>query len=206
MLARLKREAEKLLKPLLALLSKLNVKPIHLTLLSFAMATCYLILSLFLKDYLLMALFLTLSSLMDGLDGALARYLGESSDLGSLIDSVTDRFSDAFLILGLYFSSLINSLETLAALFAFLMISYLRAKGESLGVKMEGVGLAERGERILMLLLVLLTATTAILVSKAIFYTLLGLSYLTIVQRIRKGVKELKGRLSREAKALNPNY
>jgi len=206
LLARLKREAEKLLKPLLALLSKLNVKPIHLTLLSFAMATCYLILSLFLKDYLLMALFLTLSSLMDGLDGALARYLGESSDLGSLIDSVTDRFSDAFLILGLYFSSLINSLETLAALFAFLMISYLRAKGESLGVKMEGVGLAERGERILMLLLVLLTATTAILVSKAIFYTLLGLSYLTIVQRIRKGVKELKGRLSREAKALNPNY
>jgi len=186
------------------LLSKLNVRPIHLTLLSFVMATCYLMSSLFSRNYLLMALFLALSSLMDGLDGALARYLGESSDLGSFLDSVTDRFSDAFLVLGLYFSSLINSLETLTALFAFLMISYLRAKGESLGVKIEGVGLAERGERILMLLLVLLTATTAMPMSKAIFYTLLGLSYLTIIQRIRKGVKELKGSLKQRSQDPRP--
>lgn len=191
MLSKLKLILGQLLRPLLRLLNELGVKPWHLTLSSVMLMTFYLLFSILYRNYLLMALLLGLSSFMDALDGALARFSGIVSHFGSFMDSVIDRFSDFLALLGLYLSSIINPLETMLAIFSFLCISYIRAKGESLGLRLEGVGVAERSERVILILAILILATFNFIASRALFYLLLILTYITVIQRIINCLKQL---------------
>jgi CDP-diacylglycerol--glycerol-3-phosphate 3-phosphatidyltransferase len=98
---------------------------------------------------------LTVGGLMDTLDGAVAKAAGTASKKGAFFDSVADRVSDAFIFGGVawYFAS--GSQPRLALLpFAILgvstVISYERAKAESLGYDARG-GLMERAERLIFL-------------------------------------------------------
>ncbi|MHC1586360.1 MAG: CDP-alcohol phosphatidyltransferase family protein [Candidatus Hecatellaceae archaeon] len=98
------------------------------------------------------------SGFFDAVDGAIARISGGGTKLGSLLDSVLDRYGDGLVISAItlgYLDSVLLGLPMafwgLAALFGSLLVSYVRAKGESLGVKTAGVGLAERPERILLI-------------------------------------------------------
>ena len=103
-------------------------------------------------------LMLLASGFFDALDGIIARIAGGGTRLGSLLDSVLDRYGDGFVIAGITLAYLNSNLLGapiafwgLAALFGSLLVSYVRAKGESLGLKLAGVGVAERPERILIL-------------------------------------------------------
>jgi len=92
------------------------------------------------------------AGILDFLDGRLARARGEASVRGSLLDSVLDRYSEAAVFIGLAWFYRDNwvLLAVLAALTGSLLTSYVRAKGESLGIQAK-VGLMQRAERILLL-------------------------------------------------------
>ncbi len=99
---------------------------------------------------------LILSSLLDAIDGCVARIRGEASPRGALLDSVTDRVIDLVYGLGLLtlgFSPLIVYLWTTLSI----VISYIRSRYESLrpGSTLEGVGLMERGDRVIAIVIVL---------------------------------------------------
>src|SRR5690242_11979121 len=91
------------------------------------------------------------SGVADLLDGAIARGSGQASPRGAFFDSVTDRVSDALLLGGTAWYLLGQSSPYLAMLaFAVgacsMLISYERARAESLGLDARG-GLMERAER-----------------------------------------------------------
>ena len=101
------------------------------------------------------ALLLLVSGFCDALDGVLARLYGEVTVFGGFFDSLLDRYADA-LILGSIIAAWLTAtlfwlLCGLAALTGSLLVSYSRARAEAAGVKMETVGLAERAERIIIL-------------------------------------------------------
>ena len=95
-----------------------------------------------------------LSGLIDALDGALARKLGKVSASGAFLDSVSDRYSDAVVLSAIVVSELCNPSWGLAAIVGSLMVSYSRARAEAAGVAMIAIGLAERAERMIFLVLV----------------------------------------------------
>jgi CDP-diacylglycerol--glycerol-3-phosphate 3-phosphatidyltransferase len=98
-----------------------------------------------------------LAGAFDMLDGALARVGQKSTLFGGFLDSTLDRFSDIALFLGCaaYYSAHSNVTYNLLAVMAManaLLISYARARAESLGVPCK-VGYWERGERFVALML-----------------------------------------------------
>ncbi len=133
-----------------------------------------------------------ISSIMDALDGAVARLKGKTSPLGSFTDSLTDRIVEAILILGLMIGGMATMVPGFLFLVTALVISYSRAKAESLGVKMSGVGLMERAERIILLFIGI---TLWIFDARLLDYTLLiasALNILTIFQRVVYVSKRLR--------------
>lgn len=92
-----------------------------------------------------------ISGLFDALDGVIARIYGEATSFGGFFDSLLDRYADAFVLCGIILGGLTEVSWGLAALMGSLLVSYARARAEAAGVKMESVGLAERAERIVLL-------------------------------------------------------
>jgi phosphatidylglycerophosphate synthase/putative flippase GtrA len=92
------------------------------------------------------------SGLCDVLDGRLARAQGSASKSGAVLDSVLDRYSDAAIILGLawYYRSTWVLAVALTALVGSLLVPYVRARAEGLGVT-ASVGLMARPERVVVL-------------------------------------------------------
>lgn len=127
---------------------------------------------------------------MDLLDGGLARLSGRITKFGSLMDSLADRIGEAALYLGLviygiqHFSGSINLMTYTIVLFAALVssqtVSYLRAKGESLGLKMKE-GIMTRPERVILLSVGLLAGDSILVV---IIGVIGGLSLLTVCSRL----------------------
>ena len=103
------------------------------------------------------AICLVLAGALDILDGALARVTGQVSPFGAFLDSVLDRYSDLMVLAGIVFLfARLGRLEvvaaTLLALIGTVMVSYTRARAESVDVECK-VGVMERGERMLVLIL-----------------------------------------------------
>ncbi len=98
-----------------------------------------------------------LGAAMDAIDGMIARVAGRSSRRGALLDSVLDRVSDssyaaALLLLG------VDPVAVVAAVTGSLVVPYVRAKAEALGVELAGRGVLERPERTLLYLVALVLA------------------------------------------------
>jgi CDP-diacylglycerol--glycerol-3-phosphate 3-phosphatidyltransferase len=86
----------------------------------------------------------------DALDGIVAREQGLASDSGEVLDAVVDRYADAAPLLGLavfYRASVPALLLVLVALLGSMLVSYVRAKSEAMGLSLPG-GLMRRHERI----------------------------------------------------------
>jgi len=99
------------------------------------------------------ALLLSLSGFCDALDGALARLYGKTTVFGGFMDSLLDRYADAAVYCGLILGGLCDSLWGLLALIGSLLTSYTRARSEAAGVQMETVGIIERAERLLIIIM-----------------------------------------------------
>jgi CDP-diacylglycerol---glycerol-3-phosphate 3-phosphatidyltransferase len=96
-------------------------------------------------------LFILVAGIFDVLDGQLARKTGSSSSFGALYDSVLDRYSELVMFLGICYY-LVSYHYFLSSLFAFIamigsmMVSYIRARAEGLGISCSD-GLMQRPER-----------------------------------------------------------
>ncbi len=135
---------------------------------------------------------LLVSSYMDALDGALARITGRVTRFGAILDSFSDRIEEFNYIIALSILGLNPYLAMIMMALSF-SISYLRAHGELRGVKMEGVGLFERGERILMIAIMLILFVTNLgktnLVDKlsvinVVAFIYSALCFVTVLQRL----------------------
>ena len=123
---------------------------------------------------------LILAGMMDMVDGALARRGGTASPQGALLDSVVDRVAEATVFLGLlvYYLEPVSATEIVlinVSLVGSLMVSYLRARGEGLGVDCR-VGIMTRPERVVALAVGLLlgqiTIALAVIAVLTVFTTL----------------------------------
>jgi phosphatidylglycerophosphate synthase len=144
-------------------------------------------------------------STFDIFDGRVARAQGLSSKHGAFFDSCLDRFSEAFIYLGLfsYFQGTIFSYIVFFILVSTMMVSYTRARAEGLGIECE-VGVMQRTERIVYLGLFSLLNFFANLSSSAIGYNtrdiplkfalilLLVFSLYTAIQRMVHVMRKLK--------------
>jgi archaetidylinositol phosphate synthase len=122
-----------------------------------------------------------LSGLFDVLDGAVARATGRSSARGAFLDSTLDRVSEMLIYLGILVGNYVNPVFVLLALSLSLMVSYTRAKGDSLGVNLAGIGVGERSER----LVVLIVASLLSMVGLGVVIVAI-LALVTFVQRAVK--------------------
>jgi CDP-diacylglycerol---glycerol-3-phosphate 3-phosphatidyltransferase len=131
-------------------------------------------------------LLLILTGLHDLLDGPVAKASGTSSVRGAFFDSVTDRVADAMLLGGVAWYLLSAHpghlvLLPFALLGATSLVSYQRAKAESLGISAKG-GLMERAERMILLAVGLLSASFLV----PLLWIMLGLTLFTAVGRFVK--------------------
>lgn len=131
-------------------------------------------------------LLLVFSALPDLLDGAVAKASGSASPRGAFFDSTADRVTDALLLGGVAWHLASTSSAHMAILpFAILgvstLISYMRAKAESLGFDAKG-GLMERAERIIVLAIGLLFGQYLV----AVLWVMFALTAITAVQRFVK--------------------
>lgn len=128
-------------------------------------------------------LVLTLGALTDVLDGAVAKASGTAGPRGAFFDSVADRVSDALLLGGVAWHLSVTDggqivILPFAVMAASLIISYERAKAESLGFTAKG-GLMERLERIVILGVGLFFEVLLV----PLLWVMLVLSLVTVVQR-----------------------
>jgi CDP-diacylglycerol--glycerol-3-phosphate 3-phosphatidyltransferase len=111
-------------------------------------------------------LILLIGAPLDVIDGSMARQLGEPSKFGGFIDSVTDRYSELVVLLGLliYYVGNGRQLESVLVLIAAagsVMVSYTKARAESLGFTAK-VGLLTRVERMIVMVVFLIIQHPAI--------------------------------------------
>jgi CDP-diacylglycerol--glycerol-3-phosphate 3-phosphatidyltransferase len=98
--------------------------------------------------------FLLVSGIMDMLDGAVARVAGGESKFGALLDSTIDRYAEIAVYLGLavlYRDSVWPLTGVILALCGSLMVSYVKARAEGLGLTCD-VGMLQRPERLVILM------------------------------------------------------
>ncbi len=94
---------------------------------------------------------LLVSGFFDIVDGAVAKVTGSVSRRGAFIDSNFDRVAEVVIYVGVMAGGVGEPTVILAALAASMLVSYARARGESLNVKLSGVGVGERAERMIIL-------------------------------------------------------
>lgn len=129
-------------------------------------------------------IFLLISGFCDALDGALARIYGETTTFGGFLDSLLDRYADAFVLCGIILGGLCHPFWGLTALTGSLLVSYVRARAEAKGVEMEAVGITERAERILIIVIASFLSVVWLEALSWGVIVLAVLANLTVLQRV----------------------
>jgi CDP-diacylglycerol--glycerol-3-phosphate 3-phosphatidyltransferase len=182
MLGRHKDAVARISDPIARVLLRARVRPNQLTVLG--LVTSMVSAAAFAAGHLRSGgLLLIVAGALDILDGALARASGRVSAFGAFLDSVLDRYSDLLVLSGIVLLFMQQGSRgavaaALAAVIGTVMVSYTRARAESVGVECR-VGLLERGER----LLVLIVGALLDLLAPAVWVVAAGAN-LTAIHRI----------------------
>lgn len=161
-----------------SLLARTRVTPVQITWVSGALTVGGGVAFGF-DAYVLGAILILVGVITDCVDGDLARLTGRTSRTGAFLDSVLDRWTDAALILGLGFSEIERYGRVAAlALGAAMLVSYTRARAQSLGVDCPD-GIGARDTRILVLVIAALVGQVA-----AGLWVVLVTGAITTVQRM----------------------
>ena len=137
-------------------------------------------------SHIIAGIFLLLSGICDLLDGAVARATKTASRKGSFIDSTLDRIAEIFIFSGIILGQYAEPIIVLLSLAASITVSYTRAKAESLQVELKGIGMGERSER----LLILIILSFASLIREAMIIIII-ISFITIIQRFKSATDRL---------------
>jgi CDP-diacylglycerol--glycerol-3-phosphate 3-phosphatidyltransferase len=134
-----------------------------------------------------------LGSILDILDGALARAGGKTTPFGAFLDSTTDRVSEGFMLgaIALVLHRDGNAVAlafVVAALAGSFLVSYTRSKAEGLGLKGD-VGIGSRAERVVVIAAGLVLAPWGLLPWAV--YLLAATAWITVAQRVLHVRKQL---------------
>jgi CDP-diacylglycerol---glycerol-3-phosphate 3-phosphatidyltransferase len=180
-----------LFSPLARWLLKIGVSPDAITIVGTAGVVVGALVFYPLGHLLWGTLFITAFIFSDVIDGIMARMQDRGGSWGNFLDSTLDRLADGALFAGLAIWFFTGGADTAIAVAAVvclvlgMVVSYVRAKAESLGFQ-ANVGIAERAERLVSVLVV--TGLTGLgLPPIALLVTLVvlaGASLITVVQRV----------------------
>ena len=137
--------------------------------------------------YWLAAGFFIVGSILDILDGALARESDRATPLGEFLDSISDRVSEGFVLaaIALVFSRAGDNVSVVfcvAAVAGSFLVSYARAKAELIGLRGD-VGIGSRAERVVVVSAGLILAPVGVPLQWFI-YLLAATAWVTVLQRI----------------------
>jgi archaetidylinositol phosphate synthase len=146
----LRSKVSAVLNPLFLALASSGISPNTITIVGFLVSilSAYFF---YVAQPLYGGIILLLSGFFDILDGGVAKVSGKVTKFGGVLDSTLDRYSDLIIIGAIVIAGLCNPIWGIIAIIGSVMVSYVRAKGELEGVKMAGVGVMERAERIVIL-------------------------------------------------------
>jgi phosphatidylglycerophosphate synthase len=181
-------------EPMARLLARTRITPNQMTWAAFGIALASFISFIFGWN-IVAGLLAQLSSIVDGVDGSLARLKGMASTFGGFLDSVLDRYADVLILLGLTLWSIANEvypgiwLAGSLAIAGTICISYTRARIDAKDRHLFDRGLASLASRDIRLVLIMLGAISgqgficliviAALTNLVVFYRLIYIrSYL----------------------------
>ena len=189
--------------PLLAGLMRLGITPNHITIVAFVINLGAAVLIVF-DYYVAAASVFIAASLLDLVDGSLARRTGKTTPFGSFLDSTLDRLSEGAIFAAIAYRLAIDPDVTLRmrgvnvamvvlALLGGVTVSYTRARAESLGVECR-VGVASRFERIFIICtgLYLVGGNMWLDALPYAIYLILALTMFTVVQRVVHTYRQLR--------------
>lgn len=145
-----------LVKNIARFFGKIGFKPNQITFLMLISSILGFITALLLNNSFVVGVFIFLTLILDGVDGTLARMTNQVSSEGGFLDSVFDRVSEVFIILGLSFglTNLWIFPEIIVRVIYFIMIvfsimiSYVRSRASVKNTKEMDIGLFARSERL----------------------------------------------------------
>jgi CDP-diacylglycerol--glycerol-3-phosphate 3-phosphatidyltransferase len=180
-----RKPVDKAVKPIGNALRKTGLTPDHLTVVGLLVGVGAAV-AIGAGELRLGLLLVILAALPDLFDGALAKATDAASQRGAFFDSTVDRVTDALLLGGIawYLASTESAHMAIlpyAVMAVSSIISYQRAKAESLGIDAKG-GLMERAERIIAICIGLLVPFLLV----PILWIMLVLTSITAVQRFVK--------------------
>lgn len=181
-----------ILDPIAKGLGKLRLTPTAVTVLGLlvTIAGAVLIAS---DRYVAGAATAAVGSLLDALDGPLARMQGTASTKGAFIDTMSDRFGEVAVLAGLAFSLRFDETGLMLCVFALaasLLIPYVRSKAESWGAEGRG-GWMGRAERVILVLAGVGLDGLGLPVLLPMLWIFVTLTTFTVVQRIRNTWRQL---------------
>ena len=139
-------------------------------------------------------IFLLISGFFDIVDGQVARVSKKTSKKGGFLDSVFDKIAEVAIFLGILIGGYSQPHLILIAITLSLLVSYTRARAESLGIKLQGVGIGERAERLLVIAIIGIFGGIFQMTEfmEYAIYIVIVISGITLIQRIIVTTKKLK--------------
>ena len=129
---------------------------------------------------------LLVSGFFDIVDGQVARVTKKTSKKGAFLDSIFDKIAEVVIFLGILIGGFVEPYLVLLAITLSLLVSYTRARAEFLGIKLQGIGIGERAERLLVIAIIGIIG----FMEYAIVIVIV-ISGITLIQRILTTTKQL---------------
>ena len=120
-----------------------------------------------------------ISGFFDIVDGQVARYANKISKSGGFLDSIFDKIAEVAIFFGILLGGYTEPYLVILAISLSLLVSYTRAKADTLGIKLQGIGIGERAERLLVIAIVGMIGFM-----EAAIIIVIIIAAITLVQRI----------------------
>ena len=132
---------------------------------------------------------LLVSGFFDIVDGQVARYTNKISKTGGFLDSVFDKIAEVAIFFGILIGGYAEPYLVFLAITLSLLVSYVRAKADAAQIKLQGIGIGERAERLLVIAIVGIIGFMEIAVVIVVI-----IASITLIQRLvvmSKSIKKL---------------
>ena len=164
-ISQIREPLTRIVQPVIIFFAKLGLHPTVFTVIGLLLSISVGIF-LALNNFLVAFILIWFGGAMDFIDGGVARYRKLDSKQGSFLDSIFDRISDVCVFGGIILAThvvpetgetfkRIDPITGIIMIASVLLISYIRAKGESVGVKKMAMGIMERAERWIVLMVLM---------------------------------------------------
>lgn len=135
------------------------------------------------------SILILISGFFDVIDGSVARATKQTSIKGAFLDSSFDKLSESIIFIGIAVGNLANPILCMIALSLSIIVSYVRARAESLGVELKGIGIGERAERLLIIAIIGMVPVAGAMQWAVVMVAVIA--GLTLIQRIAVVLKNL---------------